>query len=100
MLRKALKALAANPPVEIEASRSLVVRFPTRNITCRWIPGAGLAGMLCSCRAETVCEHVVTAVLAYQVSLGKREVAMEEVALRQSSGARARERSCWRRWAP
>ncbi len=79
--------MAANPPVEIEASRSLVVRFPTRNITCRWIPGAGLAGMLCSCRAETVCEHVVTAVLAYQVSLGKREVAMEEVALRQSSGA-------------
>lgn len=85
--RKAQKALAAIPQVEIAAGTSLVVRFPTRNITCRWIPSGGLLGMVCSCQAETVCEHVVTAVLAYQASLGKRQVAAQQTALEESAGA-------------
>ncbi|MGA2253915.1 MAG: SWIM zinc finger family protein, partial [Thermoguttaceae bacterium] len=75
LVRKALKILAADLPVEIEVTESLIVRFPTRNITCRWIPSAGLLSMICSCQAENVCEHVVTAVLAYQASLGKRQIA-------------------------
>jgi hypothetical protein len=87
LLRKALKTLAADPPVEIDAAESLVVRFPTRNITCRWIPSGGLLGMICSCQAANVCEHVVTAILAYQVSLGRRQITVEQAALTESSGA-------------
>jgi hypothetical protein len=87
LFRKALQALAASPQVEIETAGALVIRFPVRNITCRWIPSGGLLGMVCSCQAETVCEHVVTAVLAYQVSLGKRQVVAQTTALEESSGA-------------
>jgi hypothetical protein len=88
LYRKAVKALAANPQVEIETVGPLVIRFPARNITCRWIPSGGLLGMVCSCQAEMVCEHVVTAVLAYQASLGKRQVAAEAaVTLKESAGA-------------
>jgi len=87
LVRKALKVLAADLPVEIDASESFVLRFPTRNITCRWIPGGGLQGMICSCQAEGVCEHVVTAILAYQVSLGKRQVTVEQASLTESRGA-------------
>lgn len=87
LLRKALKILAAGLPVEIEASQALVVRFPTRNVTCRWIPSGGLLGMICSCQAENVCEHAITAILAYQVSLGRRQIAVEQAVLSESSGA-------------
>ncbi len=87
LVRKALKTLAAELPVEIEAAAALVVRFPTRNITCRWIPSGGLLSMICSCQAENVCEHVVAAVLAYQASLGKRRIAVQEAALAESGGA-------------
>lgn len=87
LVRKALKILAAGLPVEIEAAEALVVRFPTRNITCRWIPSGGLLGMFCSCQAENVCEHAVTAILAYQVSLGKRQIAVEQACLTESGGA-------------
>ncbi|MGO8752858.1 MAG: SWIM zinc finger family protein, partial [Thermoguttaceae bacterium] len=87
LVRKALKILAAGLPVEIEAAGSLVVRFPTRNITCRWIPSGGLLGLICSCQAENVCEHAVTAILAYQVSLGKRQITVEQAALTESAGA-------------
>lgn len=85
--KKALKALAVYSQVEIDAGATLVVRFPTRNIICRWIPSGGLMGMVCSCQAETVCEHVVTAVLAYQASLGKRQVTVEQAVLEESTGA-------------
>jgi hypothetical protein len=87
LYRKALKALAASPQVEIESAAALVIRFPARNITCRWIPSGGLLGMVCSCQSETVCEHVVTAVLAYQASLGKRQVVAETAILEESAGA-------------
>lgn len=87
LLTKAQKALAALTQVEIEAEEGLVVRFPSRNITCRWIPSGGLLGMTCSCQAETVCEHVVLALLAYQASLGKRTAQAEDVSLAASVGA-------------
>jgi hypothetical protein len=87
LYRKALKALAAAPQVDIETAGALVIRFPARNITCRWIPSGGLLGMVCSCQAETVCEHVVTAVLAFQASLGNRQVVVETTALEESAGA-------------
>jgi hypothetical protein len=86
LFRKAQKGLGVHG-VEIETTPALVVRFPGRNITCRWIPSGGLLGMVCSCRAETVCEHVVAAVLAYQASLGRRTITFETTALAESSGA-------------
>lgn len=87
LFKKAQKALAVAPQVEIETEPTLMVRFPTRNITCRWIPTGGLLGMVCSCQAETVCEHVVSAVLAFQASLGNRQLVAEQRVLEESSGA-------------
>ncbi len=87
LLRKATRFLAGGPTVEIEAGAALLVRFPDRNVTCRWIPSGELTGMLCSCQAETVCEHMVAAVLAYQVSLGRKHVEIERTVLQESSGA-------------
>ena len=86
-LKKAQKFLAGSPPFEIEAENALVIRFPSRNLTCRWLASGGLLGMVCSCQAELVCEHVVAAVLAYQASLGKRTIVVEENRLEESSGA-------------
>jgi hypothetical protein len=43
--------------------------------------------MVCSCQAEMVCEHVVAAVLAYQASLGKRTIVVEQNLLEESPGA-------------
>lgn len=85
--KKALAWLAGNPDVEIESQGALVVRFPTRNITCRWIPADGLLGLVCSCQAETACEHVVATVLAFQTRLGVRSRTIEAPALEESSGA-------------
>jgi hypothetical protein len=85
--RKALKSLAANPQVEIESAASFIVRFPARNVACRWIPGGGPLGVLCSCQADPLCEHAVAAILAYQISLGKRQIGLEEAAPRQAAGA-------------
>jgi hypothetical protein len=87
LLRKAYRLLAAKPEVRIEEAATLTVRFPARNIVCRWIPSDGLIGMVCSCQAEAICEHVVSAVLAYQVQLGKRTIDVEQTPLRQASGA-------------
>lgn len=87
LFRKAVKALAGDPLVEIEIAGNLVIRFPTRNITCRWIPGGDFTSLVCSCQAETVCEHVVTAILAYQASLGTREIVTEAAPLDESAGA-------------
>lgn len=85
--KKATLALADNPPVEIEAGATLVIRFPTRNINCRWIPSDNLLSLVCSCQSETPCEHAVAAVLAYQVSLGRRTIQPTEKALKESAGA-------------
>lgn len=75
MVAKALKALGFGLPAEFEGSGALVVRFPTRNVACRWMPGGGLAGMVCSCHAPGPCEHRVAAVLAFQASKGARSLA-------------------------
>jgi hypothetical protein len=87
LLRRALKVLTGSLPANIVDAGALTVRFPTRNVTCRWVPGAGLSGWMCTCQSETVCEHVVAAVLAYQVHLGKRQLAPAVRALEASTGA-------------
>lgn len=87
LLRKAEKLLASDPVVEIETEPTLIIRFPRRNISCRWIPSAGLEGLICSCQAGRVCEHLVAAVMAYQASLGTRTIEARAVSLEESSGA-------------
>lgn len=87
LIRKADKLLASDPVVEIETEPTLIIRFPRRNISCRWIPSAGLEGLLCSCQAGRVCEHLVAAVMAYQASLGVRTIEARPVSLEESSGA-------------
>ncbi|HVA48352.1 MAG TPA: SWIM zinc finger family protein [Pirellulales bacterium] len=81
LVRRATKALAEGLKVELDDSGPLVVRFPSRNITCRLVPGAGLAGLICSCQVPDVCEHRVAAVLAWQVAQGTRTIAAEEAVL-------------------
>ncbi|HWB09223.1 MAG TPA: SWIM zinc finger family protein [Pirellulales bacterium] len=81
LLRRATKALAEGLQAELDERATLVVRFPARNIVCRLVPGAGLAGWLCSCPADGVCEHRVAAVLAWQVAHGRRTIDVEAAVL-------------------
>ncbi len=87
LFKKALKSISEGLRYEIETKRQLLIRFPTRNITCRWLPGGGLVSVLCSCQAEEVCEHVLAAVLALQIQHGQRQVVAEETLLEASAGA-------------
>ena len=49
---RASKALALGLPVEFEEGDQVAARLPTRNVTCRWMPGCGPEGMVCSCHAR------------------------------------------------
>jgi hypothetical protein len=49
-----------------EAPELILFRFPAYNVVVRWIAGAGLEGMICSCKQLHTCRHRVAAVLAYQ----------------------------------
>ncbi len=82
---KASKALALGLTAEFELASALIIRFPSRNVQCRWMPGAGLAGMVCSCHATGACEHKVAAVLAFQASRGARDLAGSESLMREES---------------
>lgn len=84
--RKALR-LAAIGAAEIQAEANLVVRFPTRNVTCRWIPGGGLESMICSCHAPRACEHRAAAVLVVQARHGIRSLESEDAAIQAAAGA-------------
>jgi SWIM zinc finger len=86
LLRKATQALAMSLPVEFEEAATLRIRFPTWNVTCSWLPGGGVGGMICSCHAP-LCEHRIAAVLAYQVSKGQRQLDAEAAVLDESAGA-------------
>ena len=79
--------------VEFEEAGAVVVRFPTRNVTCRWMPGGGLAGMVCSCHSPEACEHKVAAVLAFQVASGLRTLDDVEPAAREASAGAPRTRA-------
>jgi SWIM zinc finger len=92
LLRKALQTLSMSLPAEFEEAATLLVRFPTWNVTCRWLPGGDLGGMICSCHASGACEHRVAAVLAYQAARGRRQIVPEDAILEASAGApRSRE---------
>jgi hypothetical protein len=87
LLRKATQGLAFGSPAEFDEGAVLTIRFPTWNIVCRWMPGGGLAGIICSCHAAGPCEHRVAAVLAYQAAQGQRQIQVETAALEASLGA-------------
>ena len=72
LVARSKKALALGMPVEFDNSDRLIARLPTRNVACRWMPGCGPEGMVCSCHAQGVCEHRVAAVLAFQAARGAR----------------------------
>jgi hypothetical protein len=87
LLRKATQALAIGLSAEFDEGNVLAIRFPTWNIVCRWMPGGGLAGIICSCHAAGACEHRVAAVLAYQAAQGQRQIQVEIATLEASAGA-------------
>lgn len=82
--RKALRELAAGLEVKLdEASSSL--RVPEWNVSVRWLPGAGLAGTLCSCHAREACLHRIVAVLGFQLAAGQRSLDFEDDGLQAST---------------
>ena len=103
LYRFAGRALAAGMPVEIAAGDPLTMTLPAFSVRCRWVPGAGLKGMLCSCREPSPCEHRAIAVAGFLVREGRLSFASEEPAasaegavrncdgLRDSAGALLRE---------
>jgi hypothetical protein len=87
LVKRALVELASGLIVEGEDGAPLVLREPSWNVECRWMPGGGLAGMLCSCHASGACVHKVVAVLGWQARQGQRDIAAEEAVLAESAGA-------------
>jgi len=91
LVKRAARALARGLEIELDDSVPLVVRLPGLNVTVRFLPGGGLSGSLCSCRASA-CEHRVEAVLGTQVLRGTRPPLEDDAALEASAGApRSRE---------
>jgi hypothetical protein len=87
LVKRALGELATGMSLAYEDGAPLVARNGTWNVECRWIPGGGLAGMLCSCHAAGPCVHKVVAVLGWQGRQGTRDIARETTVLAESSGA-------------
>jgi len=93
LVARVSKALALGLPVEFEAGDRVAARLPTRNVNCRWMPGCGPEGMICSCHEPRVCEHRVAVVLALQAARGTRVLDDSvSVGLMEAAGApRSRE---------
>ena len=94
LVARVRKALALGLPVEFEEGDRVAARLPTRNVNCRWMPGCGPEGMICSCHEPGVCEHRVAVVLAFQAARGTRVLddSVERLALAAAAGApRSRE---------
>jgi hypothetical protein len=89
LFNKARRALAEGLKAEIRDGSPAQFHFPLWNETVRWMPGAGLEGMLCTCHAPGPCLHRVAALLALQVQRGLRENEPESrtAALEASQGA-------------
>jgi hypothetical protein len=87
LVRRATRKLSTGYDVEIEDGPQVVFTIPAIEVTCRWMPGCGLAGMLCSCHSRRPCEHRVMAVLAYQASRGERTIEEDVCVMKASPGA-------------
>ncbi len=93
LLARASRALALGLAVTFEEAGAVIARFPSRDATCRWMPGGGLAGMVCSCHATEACEHKVAAVLAFQVADGRRMLDGPEPSHREAAAGAPRTRA-------
>ena len=89
LVRKALQRLAQGITVTWQEGQTLDFAFADRELTCRWLPGQGLEGMVCDCHAPQCCEHRAMAILAYQAARGLRDLTLEEA----PSPAETRERA-------
>lgn len=85
--QRARKELAFGLSVICEDGAPFIGRIADWNAVCRWMPGAGLEGMLCSCHEPGVCVHRVAVVLAWQVQQGHRSIERDEAVPEASSGA-------------
>ena len=77
--------LEINVEAEGKATR---FHFPQYNIAVRWLAGAGLEGMIssCKCPGRPACQHGVAAILVYQAQHGKPLPASEKKTLEASAG--------------
>lgn len=88
LYRQALDDIADDLEVAItESEQAIIVEFMNLNTTTRWILGAGLPGMICSCKRPAPCRHRVAAVLLYQAHHGQPLPAIEARMLTASAGA-------------
>jgi hypothetical protein len=87
LLRRALGELSKGLEVTIDSGPPLVIAIDEWSQTVRWLPGGGLAGMLCSCHASEPCLHRVVAVVGAQVVSGTRRLELEDPMLRAAEGA-------------
>jgi len=77
LMKRAMQKLAQGFEVTYLGESPILFTIPALNVTCRWMPGGGLGGMVCDCHSVTVCEHRVIAVLAYRASRGLLELVSE-----------------------
>ncbi len=87
LVKRALGALASGLEVACEDGAPFVARAPAWGIECRFFPGGGLEGMLCSCHEPGACVHKVAAVIAWQARAGRRDLAREDPVLAEAEGA-------------
>jgi hypothetical protein len=85
--QRARRELASGLVVECHDGAPFVGRIAEWNAECRWLPGGGLDGMLCSCHEAGVCLHRVAVVLAWQVQQGRLAIAREDAVLEAAAGA-------------
>jgi hypothetical protein len=81
--------------INIEAEgKATRFHFPQYNVVVRWLAGAGLEGMIasCKCPGRPACRHSIAAILTYQAQHGKPLPASEKRTLEASAGTpRSRE---------
>ncbi|MEK7412078.1 MAG: hypothetical protein AAB263_02040 [Planctomycetota bacterium] len=87
MWKRARRELAIGLSVVCEDGAPFIGRIAEWNAVCRWMPGGGMRGMLCSCHEPGVCVHRVAVVLAWQVQQGCRTIERDDVVPDASSGA-------------
>jgi hypothetical protein len=69
---RARRELATGIAVQCTDGPVFRARIVDWNVESRWLPGAGPAGMLCSCHAPAPCIHRVLAIMAWQIQSGGR----------------------------
>jgi hypothetical protein len=94
LYRQAVEELAFGEPEIISETEGKTIhfRFPQYNIVVRCMMGAGLDGMICSCKRRPACHHAVAAILFYQAQHGKALPVPDKKTLEAATGTpRSRE---------